>query len=262
MVSPDKLAAPREVPCSAACGRFPRGGYGPTQLCDVVSIQPRFAATQIRGNKMGHLAYRSARPQSQIVPALSRSRSPFCLSTLFRLAGYLKFRATGLQPLADTSGRCRGFPFEATLPDNSDAPRVCAKLFHDHNIARERSLEFVPPEFDVGRWRRRKPTPFMPVPEASMHKDHCAVSGKHKIRPARHGRYVRPVPEAKRMQQLSETHLRPRVPPSYPGHHSRSCLLVYNVCQALPFRHPFPFRDIPAAHACICTGHAGREACS
>lgn len=71
------------------------------------------------------------------------------------------------------------------------------------------------------------------MPEAAVHEYHCLEFRKDNIRPSLDGPAVEPVSQPARMEGTAKHELRLRVLAPDACHHSRSRLLVNEVCHGL-----------------------------
>jgi hypothetical protein len=72
-----------------------------------------------------------------------------------------------------------------TLPNHDHPPAELAQIPGMNNIPRSISLQLRQPPLASVRWRRTIPAALVPMPKASVHKNHRLVFSQNNIRPTR-----------------------------------------------------------------------------
>ena len=113
---------------------------------------------------------------------------------------------------------------QVAFPNNQHAPARAAKFAPHAPIAGHIARELRLPE-GRARSRCRPPKPAcMPVPEASMHKDHGTQAAQHDVRLPRQVSRMQPKPKPQCMHHPPHGKLRRRVAPLHGGHAPRALL--------------------------------------
>ncbi len=125
-------------------------------------------------------------------------------------------------------------PFYRTFPDNNNTPASFSKRIILFPVSRNIAFNLCAPEFRIAFGQAEQPAIFVAMPEATIHKYHTTIPGKHYIRRTGQIFSVQPIPVTCRKQGSANYHFRSGIFPLYTGHHAAAFFRRYDISQIFP----------------------------
>jgi hypothetical protein len=110
--------------------------------------------------------------------------------------------------------------FQGAFPDDGHAPAKGSERLHMASVAFYIFLKFLPPEVLIGSRRGCEMAAFVPVPEATVDKYHCAIFRKYEIGRSGQFLHMEPVAKPSGKKQGAKCPFRPGVLSADVRHHA------------------------------------------
>ena len=147
-------------------------------------------------------------------------------------SGQLNLRIIRQEPLPRLlDNDCNILAAQSALPDGCDPPALVSQRLGCLPVSLDIAGKLVGPEPGIAGRRGREAAIGVPVPEAAMHENHCAVLAQHEVRLAWQALGVKPETEAEGMEGAAQAHLGPGVPRPDATHHPRARCRINDVGQ-------------------------------